>query len=234
MEKFEMTKAMFGDKTPMVNGVMIRQERSSPRIPMGSFETIKATHGSVALMDLLGGATARYVRRIYRVRLGVRIKNEAYMIKIKYVTTLLVIAMSGCGDYESVSIPSLELTEEQNQVLLGVTASNLTCAAISRYSNDIGSPIEDRSYLENAETAFSIIANSNLSGRSKNWDETYKQMKTVVYNGVITDLNNAPSLDDFYDHVFPHYQEALKVKSIRDCADVSAVTRRILDPLLVL
>lgn len=168
------------------------------------------------------------------VKYAVRINNEAYMIKIKYVTTLLVMAMSGCGDYESVSIPSLELTEAQNQVLLGVTASNLTCAAISRYSNDIGSPIEDRSYLENAETAFSIIANSNLSDRSKNWDETYKQMKTVVYNGVITDLNNAPSLDDFYNYIFPEFQRALNVKSIRDCADVSAVTRRVLDPLLIL
>ncbi|MCS0165778.1 hypothetical protein NDJ08_04010 [Vibrio alginolyticus] len=232
MEKFEMTKAMFGDKTPMVNGVMIRQERSSPRIPMGSFETIKATHGSVALMDLLGGATARYVKRIITERLGVRI--EALNMNKKYVITLLVMAMSGCGDYESVSIPSLELSEEQAQTLMGVTFANLTCAAISRYSNDLGSPIEGNSHTENAKTAFEVIKRSNLKDRKDNWDEFYNKMKTDIYNGVITDLNNVQSLNDFYNHVFPQYQNMLNVKKIEDCADVGAVTRRVLDPLLVI
>lgn len=155
-------------------------------------------------------------------------------MKRKYVTTLLVIAISGCGDYESVSIPSLELSEEQEKTLLGVTMTNLTCAAISRYSNDIGAPIEDRSYLENAETAFEVIKYSKRYDGNPQLDEKYKKMKSDLYNAIITDLNNAPSVDDLYNHVFPKFQEVLNVKSIRDCADVSAVTRRVLDPLLIL
>ncbi|EOX4826311.1 hypothetical protein ACRTEU_23450 [Vibrio alginolyticus] len=156
------------------------------------------------------------------------------MIKIKYVTTLLVMAMSGCGDYESVSIPSIELSEEQGKTLIGVTLVNLTCAAISRYSNDLGSPIEGSSYTENAQTAFEVIKHSNLKDRRDNWDEFYNKMKTDIYNGVITDLNNAPSLDAYYSDIFPEYQKILNVKRVQDCADVGAVTRRILDPLLVL
>ncbi|EJB8582437.1 hypothetical protein G5C64_23495 [Vibrio diabolicus] len=156
------------------------------------------------------------------------------MMKRKYVTTLLVMVMSGCGDYESVSIPSIELSEEQAQTLMGVTFVNLTCAAISRYSNDLGSPIEGSSYTENAQTAFEVIKHSNLKDGRDNWNEFYNKMKTDIYNGVITDLNNAPSLDIYYNHVFPQYQKLLNVKKIEDCADVGAVTRRILDPLLVL
>ncbi len=155
-------------------------------------------------------------------------------MKRKYVTTLLVMVMSGCGDYESVSIPSIELSEEQAQTLMGVTFVNLTCAAISRYSNDLGSPIEGSSYTENAQTAFEVIKHSNLKDGRDNWNEFYNKMKTDIYNGVITDLNNAPSLDIYYNHVFPQYQKLLNVKKIEDCADVGAVTRRILDPLLVL
>nr|WP_319556095.1 hypothetical protein [uncultured Vibrio sp.] len=168
------------------------------------------------------------------VRLDARINNEAYMIKIKYVTMLLVVVISGCGDYESVSIPSIELSEEQGKTLIGVTFVNLTCAAISRYSNDLGSPIEGNSHTENAKTAFEVIKHSNLKDRRDNWDEFYNKMKTDIYNGVITDLNNAPSLDAYYNHIFPQYQKILNVKKVQDCADVGAVTRRILDPLLVL
>ncbi|MDF5276959.1 hypothetical protein HKA89_05385 [Vibrio parahaemolyticus] len=155
-------------------------------------------------------------------------------MKIKYVTTLMVMTLAGCGDYESVSIPSLDLSEDQVQDLINIQVANLSCAAISRYSNDIGSPLEDQSYLSNAETAFEIMKSSNRFKGKNGVDEFYQDMKVKIYGAVAQDLNNSNSLMEFYNDVFPLYGEKLGVKQINDCADVSAVTRRVLDPLLIL
>lgn len=148
----------------------------------------------------------------------------------------MIMAMSGCGDYESVSIPSLDLSKEQEQSLMAVQIANLTCAAISRYSNDIGSPIEDQSYLSNAETAFELFKSSKKLNKDQKLkaDKLYQNIKSEVYNEVISSLNDVSSLQQFYNDEFPPLQKMLNVKKINDCADVSAVTRRVLDPLLIL
>ncbi|WP_404764611.1 hypothetical protein [Vibrio alginolyticus] len=154
-------------------------------------------------------------------------------MKIRCMTVLFALTLVGCGDYEDVTIPKVELTQEQGQILAAVPHINFLCAAISRYSNDIGSPLEDRSYLENATTAIELYKRSNLSKDSKQMDAIFQKLKSDTYDAVIQDLNVAGSLQEYYDDIFPTVAKALNVKKLDDCADVSAVTRRVLDPYLI-
>ncbi len=167
-------------------------------------------------------------------------------MKAKLLTLgLITLALAGCGDYDNDEISSIKLTKDQIHSVTLIYMMNITCAAIHRYSNEVGSPIEGESYLANAKTARELLANNvhSIHHKKATKEEVNKWLdglKTELYKAIIGDLNNAQNLQDFYTHTFATFgvdkngKNWLGGASAHDCADVSAITRRVLDPIITL
>lgn len=170
-------------------------------------------------------------------------------MKSYLVVALMLTSLNGCGDYDNQKVSNIKLTDQQRRSVHSVYLLNITCAAISRYSNDIDSPIDDSSYLKNAEITKLLLKNDILlRGRellkkdnlnddvaNANLDKFFNDIRKKIYQAVIDDFNSLYDLNSIYEELgTSEYMKELNGAKVNNCSDVSVVTRRILDPILIL
>jgi hypothetical protein len=156
---------------------------------------------------------------------------------------VLFIFLGGCGDYVNQEVPTFKLEPQQKAQLSTIVVINLMCSAISRYSNDIVSPIEGESYSTNAKTAHQLLSNYHMKYENSDGKVTHEKaiklfemQKKKVFSLVATDLNNLGDRDlqSYYDMIFEkigqNKEQFMLGVNLHDCSDVSVVTRRMLDP----
>jgi hypothetical protein len=153
-----------------------------------------------------------------------------------FLITLIISIITGCGDYNNQTTLKVQLTDIQKKSVFSIYTLNTACAAISRYSNDIGSPIDDTSYINNAKTSELLLRNNFTKDGKKLSDEDldkfFAAFKKRTYEAVIDDLNQSDNIEYIYE-ALGSINDGLNGAKINNCSDVSAVTRRVLDPILV-